>query len=134
MELEDQRLDEEQIRRLSTVELVRRALEEARLLTRAEILHAKQEMREELRAAKGASALLGACLALALSGLAIALSAIAFALPITGWLAALIVGLGLIVIAGGLGFVGLRRLPKKPLPHTQERLRTDVSLAREQLQ
>jgi hypothetical protein len=78
--------------------------------------------------------LLGACLALALSGLAIALSAIAFALPVAGWLAALIVGLGLIILAGGLGWLGFRWLPKKPLPRTQERLKTDVTLTREQLQ
>jgi hypothetical protein len=30
--------------------------------------------------------------------------------------------------------MGVKRLPKKPLPHTQERLKTDFNLTRETLQ
>jgi uncharacterized membrane protein SirB2 len=130
----DERLDEEQVRRLSTTELVRRALDEARLLARAEVLHAKQELREEIRAAKASGILLGAGGVLALSGITILFTAIAMALPIAEWLAAIIVGVVLLLVAGALGLAGVKRLPKKPLARTQERIKQDVTLTREQLQ
>ena len=130
----DERLDETQVRELSTVELVRRALDETRLLARAEVLHAKQELKEELRAAKASGILLGAGLTLGLCGLTILFVAIVVALPIAEWASALIVGGALILLAAALALAGVKRLPKKPLEHTQERLKEDVTLTREQLQ
>jgi hypothetical protein len=44
------------------------------------------------------------------------------------------VGLFLLAVAGLLGFVGFQRLPRQPMAHTQERLKTDLSPAREVLQ
>ena len=39
-----------------------------------------------------------------------------------------------VLVSGGLAFAGVKRLPKKPLPHTQERLKTDLARTRETLQ
>ena len=43
-------------------------------------------------------------------------------------------GVAILLIAGGLAYFGVKKLPKKPLPHTQERLKADFDLARETLQ
>ncbi len=133
MENRERMLDEAELRAMSTGELVRHAIEEARLLARAEVLYAKQELKGELKAAKMAGIFLGAALALALSGLAVLLATIAVALPMAEWLSFLIVGLVILAAAGGLAFFGVKQLPKKPLPKTQERLKKDFVLTREQL-
>jgi len=133
VENRERMLDEAELRAMSTGELVRHAIAEAQLLARAEILHAKQELKSEIKAAKKAGIFLGAALALALSGLAILLATIAVALPMAEWVSFLIVGFVILGIAGGLGFLGVKSLPKKPLPKTQERLKKDFVLTREQL-
>ena len=124
---------EEDLSGLSTSHLVRQALEEAKLLMRAEVLHAKAELKEEVRMAKASGILLGAAGVLALCAFSVLLVALALALPISEVGGLLIVGVLLLVIAGVLGFLGVKELPKKPLPKTQERLRQDVVVAREQL-
>ena len=50
------------------------------------------------------------------------------------WLGVLLVGVFLALLARGWLFAGLKRLPKKPLAHTQERLKTDIARTRETLQ
>ena len=134
MELESERLERRQLQSMSTVELVRHAIAEARLLARAEILHARKELKEELKAARTAGILLGVGLALALVGLSALFVAVGLALPLTTWLGVLLVGAVLLLVAAGLAFVGVKRLPKEPLPHTQERLKTDLQRTREVLQ
>lgn len=134
MELESERLEREQLETLSTTDLVRHALVEARLLVKAEVLHAKKELREEIKAARTSGILLGAGAVLALVGVTMLFVTLALALPLAKWLAALIVAVVVLAVGGGLAFAGVKRLPKKPLPHTQERLRTDFSLTRETLQ
>lgn len=134
MELESERLERRQLETLSTAELVRHALAEAKLLVKAEVLHAKKELREEVKAARTSGILLGAGAVLALVGLTLLFVALVGALPLSLWLSALIVGVVVLLVAGGLAFTGVKRLPKKPLPHTQERLKTDFNLARETLQ
>ncbi len=134
MEIESERLERSQLETLSTAELVRHALAEARLLVKAEVLHAKKELRDELKAARTSGILLGAGFVLALCGLAVLFVALGLALPLSAWLGVLLVGVAVLIIAGGLGWLGVKRLPKKPLPHTQERLKTDFELARETLQ
>lgn len=134
MESVEAKMDEAQVRNLSTVQLVKHALTEAKLLARAEVLHAKHELKEELVAARTAGILLGACLALALSGLAVLFVAVALVLPVAAPIAVLLVGAGLLVVAGVLGMTGFKRLPKKPLARTQERLKRDFRLTREGLQ
>ncbi|MFL5351771.1 phage holin family protein [Archangium sp.] len=134
MELESERLEREQLESLSMAELVRHAIEEARLLARAEVLHAKKELREEVKAARTSGILLGAGGVLALVSLAALFVAVGLALPVAQWLGVLLVGVFLLLVGGGLAFAGYKRLPKKPLSHTQERLKTDLARTRETLQ
>ncbi|EPX61097.1 hypothetical protein D187_000880 [Cystobacter fuscus DSM 2262] len=134
MEIESEQLERRQLESLSTAELIRHAIDEARLLARAEILHAKKELKEEVKAARSAGILLGAGAVLGLVGLAAMLVAVGLALPLAQWLGVLLVGVFLVLVAGGLAFAGKKRLPTQPLPHTQERLKTDVVRTRETLQ
>ncbi|HYO56134.1 phage holin family protein [Archangium sp.] len=134
MELESERLERRQLESLSTAELIRHAVEEARLLARAEVLHAKKELRQELKAVRTSGILLGAGGVLGLLGLAALLVTVGLALPLAQWLGVLLVGVLLLLLSGGLAFAGYKRVPKKPLPHTQERLKTDITRTREALQ
>ncbi|HEX8824945.1 MAG TPA: phage holin family protein [Archangium sp.] len=134
MELESERLERRQLESLSTPELIRHAIEEARLLARAEVLHAKKELKDELKAARTAGILLGAGGVLGLVALTALFVTVGLALPLAPWLGVLLVGVFLLVLAGSLAFVGVKRLPKQPLPHTQERLKTDITRTRETLQ
>ncbi len=134
MELESERLERRQLESLSTAELVRHAIQEAKLLARAEVLHAKKELQEEIKAARTAGILLGMGAVLALVGLCALVIAAGLALPLAEWLGVLLVGVGVLVAAGVMGLMGARRLPKKPLVHTQERLKTDLTRTREALQ
>lgn len=126
-------MEEAQLRSVPTAKLVRQALEEARLLAKAEVMHAKAELRGELKAAKASGIFLGAAGALGVCGLALLLVALALALPLPGAPGALLVGAGVFLVAAVLGFLGVRRLPKKPLARTQQRLREDLTLAKEHL-
>lgn len=134
MDVESERLDRARLEHLSTTELVRHALTEAKLLVRAEVLHAKKELREEVKAARTSGILLGAGAVLALVSLAAFVVAAGLALPVRDWLGVLLAGLFFLVLGAVLAFAGVKKLPKKPLPHTQERLKTDLSLTRETLQ
>ncbi len=126
MELDDRR----QLRSLSTPELIRRALDEAKLVARAEWLHAKQEMRGELKEAKAAGILLGSAAVLAICALAVGLVALGVALPMSAVAGLLVVFGAVLLIAAVLGLIGYRILPRKPLPRTQERLREGFSLTK----
>jgi uncharacterized membrane protein YqjE len=134
VDLESERLERSQLESLTTAELIRHAFAEARLLVKAEVLHAKKELREEVKAARTAGILLGAAGVLALCGLAALVVALGLVLPVAAPLGALLVGVAVLLIAGGLGFVGAKKLPTKPLNHTQERLKADFDRARETLQ
>lgn len=134
MDLESERLERSQLESLSTAELIRHAFAEAKLLVKAEVLHAKKELREELKAARTSGIMLGAAITLVLCGLAALLVAIGLALPLSQWLGVLLVGVVILLIAGGLAYFGVKKLPKKPLSHTQERLKADFEMARETLQ
>jgi Putative Actinobacterial Holin-X, holin superfamily III len=134
VELGEQRLDEAQLRNMSTVELVRHAFLEMKLLVRAEALHARSELKEELGAVRTAGILLGGALFLAPAGLAVALMAIVLALPEPRWVPALVLGLVVLALAVLLAFLAVKRLPKRPLARTRDRLKLDWMLSREELQ
>lgn len=134
MDFESERLDRAQLEHLSTTELVRHALTEAKLLVRAEVLHAKKELQEEVKAARTSGILLGAGAVLALVSLAALVVAAGLALPLPDWAGVLFAAVFCLAVGGALAVVGVKKLPKKPLPHTQERLKTDLSLTRETLQ
>ena len=118
-------------RDLSTVELVRRAVEESRLLVKAEILHAKKEVREELSAALASGVLFGVAATLVLAGLAVLFVMIALALPVPEVAGCAIVGCFLLLVAGVLALLGYRRAPRRPLERTRSSLKADLTLARE---
>jgi len=134
VELGERRLDEAQLRNLSTMELVRHAVTEMKLLVRAEMLHARAELREELKEARNAGILLGGALFLAPAGLSVALMAIVLGLPGEPWISALVLGLIVLVLAGLLAFLAVKKLPKSPLARTRDRLKLDWLLTREELQ
>jgi len=120
-------------RDLSTGELIRRAVEESRLLVKAEILHAKEEVREEISAALTSGVLLGVAVALALTGLSVLFVMIALALPLPEVAGCAIVGCLLLVISGACALLGYQRAPKRPLERTRSSLKADLTLAREHL-
>ena len=134
MELGEQRLDEAQLRNMSTPDLVRHAMTEMKLLVRAEVVHARAELRQELREARNAGILFGAALFLAPAGLGIALMAIVLALPVVQWASAVVLGLVVLLLAGLLVFLAVKRLPRQPLARTRDRLKLDWMLTREELQ
>jgi len=129
----ERRLDETQLRAMPTGELVRHALEETRLLVKAEVLHAKQELGDELKAAKAGGILLGITAVLALSAVTLLLVALALSLPLSEPEAVLLVALGLLVLGAVLALIALKLLPRKPLERTRQRVKDDVRLARERL-
>ncbi len=133
MQEQEQKLDSEQLRAMSTADLFRHALEETRLLARAEVLHARQEIREELRSVKAAGIALGVTAVLALCGIALLLVAAALAMPLREPFSALIIGGACLLVAAGCALFAMRKVPRKPLEITQGRVRQDVSMAREEL-
>jgi hypothetical protein len=134
VELGEQRLDEAQVRNMSTPDLVRHAMTEMKLLVRAEVVHARAELKQELREARNAGILFGAALFLAPAGLGIALMAIVLALPVVQWASAVVLGLVVLLLAGLLVLLAVKRLPKQPLARTRDRLKLDWMLTREELQ
>ncbi len=119
---------------LSTNELVRRAMTEARLLAKAELLHAKVELAHEVKAARVSGMLLGVAGALALVALTLLLTAVADALALPLWVGALVVGGAVLVLAGLCAAVGWKKLPRKPMHHTLERLSMDLEELKQHLE
>lgn len=118
-------------RELSTAELFRRALDEAKILARAELLYAKQELRGDLAKAKTAGVFLGIGLTLGICGLSALFIALAALLPLDLAPSAAIVGGALLIIAVVCAFLGIKRIPRKVLSQTQLRLKADVTFAKE---
>ncbi|HEX5748512.1 MAG TPA: phage holin family protein [Archangium sp.] len=119
---------------LSTNELVRRAMSEARLLAKAELLHAKVELAQEVRAARASGIFVGGGAALALVGLALLFVAGAAALALPLWAAALLAAGVAFVLAAVLGAIAWTKLPKKPMRHTMERLSMDLDELRQHME
>ena len=109
---------------IGTVELVQRTMSDARELVRLEVALAKDELQTDLIEAKAAIIRAGIAVVLALSGLASLVVAFGLAL---GPIAALALALVLLTMAVTLGRAAFRRLPKKPLSSTLQRLRSDES-------
>jgi len=118
---------------LSTGELLKEAIDEAKELVRVEVQLAKDEVKREVKEARSAAigfAVAGACSMLALTMLAVAL-----VLAIGGTvLAALIVAGGFLVVCGVAAVVGWSFVPKKLMASTRRRLVTDVNQMKEHVQ
>lgn|GEM_PF-6793333 len=124
--------EQDRLRSMSTAALVKQAISEVKLLAKAEVLHAKQELKEELQNAKVAGVLLGVCLGIGMCGLSLLFLALALALPLPQSVAALIVGGLLLLTAAACGAIGYSRLPKRPLQNTQQRIKEDLAMTRKQ--
>jgi hypothetical protein len=108
-----------------TAELVREVLDESRKLVRIELALARDELRTELGAAKRGAIALGAAAGLSIVGASVILVAIALALPVP-WLAAVLIGVGLCMVAMALGALGRRALPTRPFEKTKGRVQADL--------
>lgn len=111
-------------------QLVREALDETKQLVKLEVELAKDEVRQELADAKRSAIMFAVAAVAAL--LAAAMMFVALALAIfPGPVPALAIGGVLIATAAILGFVGYKKVPKKPLDRTRRRLETDARVIKE---
>jgi hypothetical protein len=125
--------EREMLETVPTTALLKQALSDIKLLAKAELLHARLELKEELLQAKTAGILLGCCVGLLICGASVAFVGVALALPVAEPAAAFLVAGFLLVVAAVCGAAGYRRLPKKPMQKTQQRIKEDLALARERL-
>jgi putative superfamily III holin-X len=121
----------------STVQLVRDIAGDTSTLVRKEIELARQEITEALvsRLKGGAALAVGGMMALfGLIYLGIAAGA-ALSIVLPRWLAWLIVGGSLLVLAGGAALFGLRKMKKPPMApeETKRTVKEDVEWAKAQL-
>ena len=122
-------------RDLSNRALISEITGKASLLARKEIELAKAELRADLSAQLGMVKAVAAAAIVALFGLNLLLVAgvLALGTTIAAWLAALLVGGVLLVVAAILGYLGWRRLVTNPLALTRQTLKEDVRWMKERL-
>lgn len=116
----------------STAELVQHASEQMSRLIREELALARAELADKGRRTGSAAGLIGGGGLVALYGIgALVLAAIlGLAQGIAGWLAALLIGVVLLIIAGVLGLMGRERVRQAmpPVPSgVTESMRADVN-------
>ncbi len=117
---------------LSTADLVRGALDEARELVRVEIEIAKGELHREVERAKHAAIVLG--LAAASSILVLSSLVVAAVLALGGAPGIAIVAAAIFLVLGvGCGLAGYTMIPKTPLGQTRRRLESDVRQLKEHI-
>jgi hypothetical protein len=118
---------------VSSAELVREAMSEAKELIRLEVALAKDEVRGEVVSARNAGIAFGVGAVVLLLGIALLLVALALAI-FPGPIPSLVLGLLLVTSAGLAAVAGLKMLPKKPLAATRRRIETDVETMKERVQ
>ena len=122
-------------RSLSMLELVRQLLQTGSLLIKKEVELARAELKADLQAqllmAKG----LAVAAVVALLGINLLLVAVVFALAhvMPGWLAALALGVLLLVVGGAIGLTAWRRRVSAPLAATRKHVKEDLEWAKEHL-
>jgi hypothetical protein len=87
-------------------------------------------MRTEVAGAKTGGVIFGTAAAFALAGFTMCMVAIAAAFA-TVWLAALVIGLILLVFGSVLALGGWRDMPKKPMAETRDRIAFDLQQFKE---
>jgi hypothetical protein len=123
------------VRELSNRELIGEITATASLLARKQIELAKAEIRADVQAKVLMAQTLGGAALAALLGVNLLLVAVVLALAtrLPGWVAALIVGGVLLIVAAVLGYVGWRRMVSKPLALTRHTLEEDLRWVKERL-
>lgn len=116
----------------SAAQLIQEALQEARTVLQLEARLAVDDVRKQVTDLKQAGVSLGIAAVAAILGLALLLVALALAIDLSA-VPALIIGLVLLAVAGVAGWLGYRKVPRKPLEHTQDRIKTDVRIVKERL-
>jgi hypothetical protein len=122
-------------RELSNRALISEIIGKASLLAKKEIELAKAEIRADLNAQLRMVKALGVAGLAALLGLNMLLVAgvLALGLKIAAWLAALIVGGTLLLVAAIVGYIGWKRMVTNPLALTRQTLKEDVQWLKERL-
>jgi protein-S-isoprenylcysteine O-methyltransferase Ste14 len=116
----------------SAAALIQEALEEARTVVQLEARLAVDDVRKQVLGFKQAGISFGVAAVAALLGVAMLLVALALAISLSA-IPALIIGLVLVVVAAVVGYAGWRKMPRKPLDVTQQRIKTDVRIVKESL-
>jgi len=130
-----ERANGEDTRALSVGALINEIMGKVTLLAKKEIelakVEVKADMESELAMAKG----LAVAVLVTVLGLNMLLVALVFALAtvMPGWLAALLIGGGLVVIGGILGYVSWTRRVTSPLALTRKTIREDRQWVKERL-
>ena len=117
---------------VSSTELVKEALDDARQLIRLEVELAKEEVRREVAATKNAGIAIGVGAAALIVGVSLLLVALALAI-FPGPIPSLVIGVVLVIGAAAAGFAGMKLLPKKPLGETRRRIETDIETVKERV-
>ncbi len=113
----------------TTADLVKEALDEARELAKLEVALARDEVLGELNALRTSAIVFGVSAVLAILGIGMLL--VALALAMGGALPALILGLVVIAVAAIAAWIGVAKLPKRPLAATKQRIEDDVKQLKE---
>ena len=122
-------------RSLSMLELLRQLLQTTSLLVKKEVELARTELKADLQAQLVMGKRLAIAAVLALLGINLLLVAVVFALAhvMPGWLAALALGVLLLVVGGAIGLVAWRGRVSAPLAATRKHLKEDLEWAKEHL-
>jgi len=122
-------------RSLSLRELIGEITAKVTLLAKKEVELAKTELKADLASELATVKGLGLAALVGVSGLNMLLVAIVLALAayLPGWLAALLIGGLLVMVAGILGYVSWARRVTSPLPATRRTLKEDAQWAKERL-
>ena len=115
-----------------TTELVKEILDETKQLVKVEVELAKTEVIREAMSLQKAAIGFGVAAGAVVYAIGMLLVALALAFY-PGPVPALVIAGCLFLIAAIGGFLGWHFLPKKPLPHTRERLETSVKLFKERI-
>lgn len=122
----------------STADLIRQATEQVSKLVRDEMALARAEIATKGKQAGIGAGLLGGGGLFALYALAALLAAaiLGIAVVLPAWLAALIIGAGLLLLSGAMALVGRGRVARgvPPVPRdTVQRVRSDIDEVRERI-
>ena len=115
---------------VSTVALIKEAIEESQALLKAEVALARHEAWREVAGFKRFAIAAAVSVVIAILGLSMLLFAAVLAIAPQAYVAAIGGGI-LLLVAGGTIGIGYGFLPKKPMPQTQENLKEDVRLLKE---